>query len=366
MKIAILGTRGIPNNYGGFEQCAEFLSIGLVKKGHKVTVYSPSFHPFNEQFYKGVQIIKKNSPINIFGKSASNFIYDYLCLKDATKKDFDIILQLGLITSALSIIFCKHRGKTIVTNIDGLEWKRSKWNRLVQKLTRLLEKYGVKYSDYLIADNLAIKDYLFEKYNVESRKIEYGTVPLEKPDISFLQKYRMSEGNYLVTIARLEPENNIEMICDGYINSKIKMPYYIIGNHLTDYGDFLKDKYRGYDIKFLGGIYDKKCLDSIRYYSFCYIHGHSVGGTNPALLEAMAAKSLIIAHKNRFNRSVINDDAFYFSSAYDITKILKRSNLLSDKNKFIANNCKKINQLYSWRVIVGKYEKYFLEILNKK
>ena len=81
MKIAILGTRGIPNNYGGFEQCAEFLSIGLVKKGHKVTVYSPSFHPFNEQFYKGVQIIKKNSPINIFGKSASNFIYDYLCKK---------------------------------------------------------------------------------------------------------------------------------------------------------------------------------------------------------------------------------------------------------------------------------------------
>ena len=102
--------------------------------------------------------------------SAANFIYDYLCLKDATKKDFDIILQLGLITSALSIIFCKHRGKTIVTNIDGLEWKRSKWNRLVQKLTRLLEKYGVKYSDYLIADNLAIKDYLFNEYNVNLGK----------------------------------------------------------------------------------------------------------------------------------------------------------------------------------------------------
>ena len=127
-----------------------------------------------------------------------------------------------------------------------MEWKRSKWNRLVQKLTRLLEKYGVKYSDYLIADNHAIKDYLLEKYNVDSRKIEYGTVPVEKPDISFLQKYKMSKGNYIVTIARLEPENNIEMICDGYINSKIKMPYYIVGNHLTDYGDFLKDKYRGW------------------------------------------------------------------------------------------------------------------------
>ena len=136
-----------------------------------------------------------------------------------------------------------------------------------------------------------------EKYNVDSRKIEYGTIRVEKPDVSFLQKYKMSKGNYIVTIARLEPENNIEMICDGYINSKIKMPYYIVGNHLTDYGDFLKDKYRGYSIKFLGGIYDKKCLDSIRYYSYCYIHGHSVGGTNPALLEAMATKALIVAHK---------------------------------------------------------------------
>ena len=365
MKIAPRN-RGIPNNYGGFEQCAEFLSIGLVKKGHSVTVYSPSFHPFNEQFYKGVQIIKKNSPQNIFGKSASNFIYDYLCFKDETKKDFDIILQLGLITSALSIIFCKHRGKTIVTNIDGLEWKRSKWNKLIQSLTRLLEKYGVKYSDYLIADNLAIQDYLFNEYNVESELIEYGTVPVNKPDLSYLQKYNMCKAKYIVTIARLEPENNLEMMCDGYINSKIKMPYYIIGNHLTDYGDFLKDKYRGYGIKFLGGIYDKTCLDSIRYYSFCYIHGHSVGGTNPALLEAMAAKAFIIAHKNRFNRSVINDDAYYFNSAFDITKILKRNNLLLHKNKFIYNNCKKIDQLYSWRIIVDKYEEYFLEILNKK
>jgi len=366
MKIAILGTRGIPNNYGGFEQCAEFLSIGLVKKGHSVTVYSPSFHPFNENSYRGVNIIKKSSPQNIFGNSAANFIYDYLCLKDATKKDYDIILQLGLITSSLSIIFCRHRGKIIATNIDGLEWKRLKWNKLIQSLTRLLEKYGVKHSDYLIADNLAIQDYLFNEYNVESKLIEYGTVPINKPDLSYLQKYSMYKAKYIVTIARLEPENNLEMMCDGYIISKINMPYYIIGNHLTDYGDFLKDKYRHSNIKFLGGIYDKKYLDTIRYYSYCYLHGHSVGGTNPALLEAMAAKALIIAHNNKFNKSVINDDAFYFNSAEDVAEILKRTSLLLNKNKFIDNNCKKVEQLYNWRVIVEKYEKYFLDILSKK
>ena len=102
MKIAILGTRGIPNNYGGFEQCAEYLSVGLVNKGHEVTVYSPHFHPYREDTYKGVKIIKKLSPENLFGSSASNFIYDYLCFKDAVGKEFDIILELGLITSSLS------------------------------------------------------------------------------------------------------------------------------------------------------------------------------------------------------------------------------------------------------------------------
>ena len=159
MKIAILGTRGIPNNYGGFEQCAEYLSIGLVEKEHQVTVYSPDFHPYKDEFYKGVRIIRKASPKSFFGNSATNFIYDYLCFKDAVRKDFDIILELGLITSSLSIIFCNHKKKMIVTNLDGLEWKRSKWNKIVQKITKKLEKYGVKHSDYLIADNVGIQDY---------------------------------------------------------------------------------------------------------------------------------------------------------------------------------------------------------------
>ena len=105
MKIAILGTRGIPNNYGGFEQCAEYLSVGLVAKGHDVSIYNPNFHSYKESSFKLLKIIRKESPQQIFGHSISNFIYDYFCLKDAVKKDFDIILELGLITSSLSIIF---------------------------------------------------------------------------------------------------------------------------------------------------------------------------------------------------------------------------------------------------------------------
>ena len=329
MKIAILGTRGIPNNYGGFEQCAEYLSVGLVERGHHVSIYSPNFHPYKNDTFKGVKIIRKASPQHIFGNSASNFIYDYLCLKDAVKKDFDIILELGLITSSLSIIFCRHRGKVIATNIDGLEWKRSKWNQLIQKITKTLEKYGVKYSDYLIADNIGIQEYLNDQYGRNSKFIAYGAVDIIQPNAAFLLEYGLVKNEYLLSIARLEPENNLEMMFDAYIDSKISTPYLVVGNHLTTYGDFLKDKYRNKGIVFLGGIFNKEHLDNIRYYSKCYLHGHSVGGTNPALLEAMAAKTFILAHDNQFNKSVVEKNAFYFSNSsfsswinYDFDKII--------------------------------------------
>ena len=366
MKIAILGTRGIPNNYGGFEQCAEYLSIGLVEKGHQVTVYSPNFHPYKEENYQGVRIIRKKGFKSFLGNSASNFIYDYLCFKDAARKDFDIILELGLITSALSIIFCNHKNKVVVTNLDGLEWKRSKWNYLVQKITKALEKYGVKHSDYLIADNVGIQKYIVNEYNRNAEFISYGAVDTAAPSPNFLKEYSLVPDNYILTIARLEPENNLEMMFDGYISSEIKIPYLVIGNHLTNYGDFLKDKYRNTEIIFLGGIFNKEHLDNIRHYSSYYLHGHSVGGTNPALLEAMAAQTFIIAHDNQFNKSVINENAYYFNSPNSLAALLQDKELLKNKIEFAKNNLKRIDNVYRWSIVVNQYESYFKRILDNK
>ena len=366
MKIAILGTRGIPNNYGGFEQCAEYLSVGLVEKGHEVTIYSPTFHPYKKETYRGVKIIRKSSPQDLMGQSASNFIYDYLCLKDAVKQDFDIILELGLITASLSIIFCRHRGKVIVTNLDGLEWKRSKWNHLVQKITKTLEKYGVKYSDYLIADNVGIQEYIHDEYNRKSEFIPYGAVDIKHPSTDCLSEYGLIAGSYLLSIARLEPENNLEMMFDGYIASRIKTPYFVVGNHLTKYGDFLKDKYRNTGIIFLGGIFNKVHLDNIRHYSKYYLHGHSVGGTNPALLEAMAAQTFILAHDNQFNKSVINENAYYFNSSNVLAALLNDKEINENKTAFIKNNLIKIDEVYRWSIVVDQYESYFKRILNNK
>lgn len=366
MNIAILGTRGIPNNYGGFEQCAEYLSLGLVKKGHNVTVYSPNFHPYKKSEYKGVKIIRKKSPRKIFGNSASNFIYDFFCLKDAVRRDFDIILELGLITSALSIIFIRNHNKVIITNIDGLEWKRSKWNNMIQYFTKKIEKYGVLFSDYLIADNKGIQNYILQEYNRKSELIAYGTELDTTVNLEHLKLYSLEKYKYILSIARLEPENNLEMMIDGYLLSKIEVPYIIIGNHLTSYGDFLKDKYRNKGVVFLGGIYDKGYLDSLRFFAKYYLHGHSVGGTNPALLEAMSASSFICAHNNDFNQSVVEKNALYFSNTKDVSNILKNDNNLLQRGKYMKNNLRKIKEVYRWDIIVDQYEKYMQNILSNK
>ena len=183
-----------------------------------------------------------------------------------------------------------------------------------------------------------------------------------EPEDDILTSYGIAPNEYFLSITRLEPENNLEIMFDAYIAINSQYPYYVIGNHTTSYGDYLKDKYRNKGIIFLGGIFKKKDLDNIRYYSKLYLHGHSVGGTNPSLLEAMAAKTLIIAHNNKFNISVLGDDAFYFSSSDDLIQLFKQD-LAIKKEKFVYNNLDKINKLYRWSIIVDQYEEYFKSIL---
>ena len=363
MKIAILGTRGIPNNYGGFEQCAECLSVGLVKKGHDVTVYNPSFHPFKELDYQGVKIQKIYSPQKFLGSAASNFVFDYLCLKHAVKEKFDIILELGLITAAPAIIFCRKGSSMIVTNLDGLEWKRSKWNWAIQKVTKMLERYGLMFSDYIISDNIGIQEYIKNEYNKESYFIPYGASETCFLDPNVLVEYNLKPYKYLLSIARIEPENNLEIMIEGYLKSKSDLPYIIVGNHLTPYADYLKDKYRNKGIFFIGGIFNKSHLDILRHFSKFYIHGHSVGGTNPALLEAMAAQAFIFAHSNKFNYSVINENAKYFSNSFELSQLINQKHY--NRKKLTDNNLKKIQEVYNWDYIISRYEKYFYEIIKK-
>lgn len=362
MKIAIIGTRGIPNHYGGFEQCAEYLALGLVKRGHEVLVYNSHNHPYQKDQWNGVDLRHCYDPEYKLG-TAGQFIYDLNCILDVRKRKCDVILQLGY-TSGSVWGWLLPKKVVVTTNMDGLEWKRTKYSNKVRKFLQWAESLGVKYSDHLISDSIGIQDYLKEKYHADSTFIAYGATLFKQPALQALENYEISAHQYDMLIARLEPENSIEIILDGVVKAAVDRPFLVIGKHETEYGNYLKEKYSGYtQIRFIGGIYDIAILNSLRYYSNLYFHGHTVGGTNPSLLEAMASNSLICANDNPFNRYILGEDALYFKDDKGVADQLNKVKYEEDKyQSMLQANSDKITNIYDWELIVDQYEKHLSEV----
>ena len=362
MNIGIIGTRGIPNNYGGFEQFAEFLSVSLVEKGHEVSVYNSHKHTFQEKTYKGVEIIHCFDPEYKIGTSGQ-FIYDFNCIRDARKRSFDIILQLGYTSSSIWAKWLPKKS-VIVTNMDGLEWLRSKYSKTVQSFLLKAEKWAVNSSDYLVSDSIGIQKYLDKKYNVSSEYIAYGSDLFNDPNEEAIEKYDVNKSEYNMLIARLEPENSIETILDGVVKSNSNYPFLVIGKHETSFGEYLKSKFKDDSrIKFIGAVYNQDELNQLRFYSNLYFHGHQVGGTNPSLLEAMGSQALIAANDNNFNRAILQNDALYFSKSSDVKRLIDNT-IKNDNLTKIEDNVKKIELEFNWNFIIGKYESFFKKILN--
>lgn len=368
MKIAFISTRGIPNNYGGFEQFAEYISVGLVRRGHEVVVYSPHFHPYREPDYKGVRIKHIYSPEKWMGSSVGSFFYDFLSLRDALKKEkFDIIYEAGYTSIVPAYIWFnvkRIKYPLFTTNMDGLEYKRTKFNRWVQKFVFWEERMAVKHSHFLIADNMGIHDYYKEKYGKESKFLAYGADIHEDYDEDILKEFGLEADGYFIVVARLEPENNLFMAIEGYLASGQygKRPLVIVGKTNTPYGKHLVERY-GDDrnIRFVGGIYDFRKLNSIRHYSYAYFHGHSVGGTNPSLLEAMASGCFILAHDNIFNRAVLGENALYYGSTDAAMEMLDGIDqaVSAYKKEYTGRNLEVIRRDYSWEKLADEHEEYF-------
>ena len=358
MKIAIIGTRGIPNNHGGFEQFAEHFSVYLAQKGHEVSVYNSHNHPFKDNLYKGVHILHCYDPEYKIG-TAGQFVYDFNCIMDTRQRNFDVILQLGYTSSSIWY-WMMPKKSLIITNMDGMEWKRSKYSKKVRKFLEYAEKLVVKSSDFLISDSIGIQEYIKKKYNKTSELIAYGATLFTNPNPEILKAYNVKEFAYCVIIARLEPENNIETIVQGYDASKTENDLIIFGG-LNEYGKKLQKKYEhNKHIRFMGANYNQEDLNNLRYYSRYYFHGHSVGGTNPSLLEAMASSALIIANDNVFNKSILESDAIYFENSADIERALKEDIAFEQKTSFTAQNAIKIEKLYAWEKINLSYESFLL------
>jgi glycosyltransferase involved in cell wall biosynthesis len=361
MKIAILGTRGIPNYYGGFEQFAEFFSVYLAEKGHEVYCYNSHNHKFQEKNFKGVHIIHQNDPEYKYG-TFGQFIYDYNCISDSRKRDFDIILQLGYTSNSIWFFMLPKKAITI-TNMDGIEWKRSKYSRPVQQFLRFAERLAAISSDHLVSDSIGIQSFLKKRYKKESTYIAYGAHPFNSPNESILNEYQVEKDNFNMIMARFEPENNFEMVLDGVVKSNDETPILVIGNHKTKYGEVLKNKYKANaNIRFMGAIYNLEHLNNLRYYSKLYFHGHSVGGTNPSLLEAMASQALVLAQNNDFNKGILKENSYYFSNADDVKNLLLTIKK-SDNLQFIQNNFEAIVNNFNWEKINGEYLQLFEQCL---
>ena len=364
MKIGILGTRGIPNTYGGFEQFAQYLAEGLVEKGHTVCVYNSSTHSYKQPFWKEVQIIHCADPENRIG-TAGQFIYDLNCLRDAGKRNFDILLQLGYTSNSVWHRYWPKNTINVI-NMDGLEWKRAKYNKFTQLFLKWAESLAAKYADVLIADSIGIRDHIQREYQKTAFYIPYGAEVPESFSISALSKFNLEANKYYLLIARMEPENNVETIIQGYKQSGQHYPLIIVGSTQNKYGQFLLKKYSSVFIQFPGAIYDQGVINALRHFSTIYFHGHSVGGTNPSLLEAMACECNIAAHENVFNKTILTDDATYFSCADEIKNIINHLSYQDAISQYRKNNIEKIKTTYSWDKIINEYEIIFLHASDKR
>jgi glycosyltransferase involved in cell wall biosynthesis len=362
LKIAIIGCRGIPNFYGGFEKLAECLSVGLVNKGHQVTVYNSHNHPYQKKDFYGVNIQHCYDPEYRLG-TAGQFVYDWNCIQHARKQNFDVVIFLGYTSSSVWGRFFPKKS-AIISNMDGLEWKRAKYNFATKQFLKYAERLAIKFSDFYIADSIVIQNYLQKKYQIKCKYIPYGS-EIAAIDNTLLSHYHVTRREYYLLMARMEPENNIETILDGFYNSTSRKKFLVIGNTDNSFGQKIEKKFKADKrILFAGAIYDTAITHTLKYFSHLYFHGHSVGGTNPSLLEAMGSKTLIAAHQNEFNHAVLQKDAYYFQSAKDVEGLIESVNHNKKEEQMVKNNFAKIEKQYNWPDIIEQYNAFIIECYN--
>lgn len=360
MKLAILGTRGIPARYGGFETFAEELALRLVAKGITVTVYcemEDSKQMADE--YLGIKLV--HIPATKCGP-LTTVLFDLRCLWHS-RSSYDVVYMLGYGAAPFCLI-PKLWGTRVWLNVDGIEWARDKWSGVAKLYFKFMEWLSTWVPDRIIADAEAIRTHLESRHHLWSScsVIPYGApIVVAPPNVLLLNNWTLTPGGYYLVVARIEPENHVREVIEGYSASAATIPLVVVGNHLieTDYARKILQTQTGAQVKFVGAIYDKDKLKALRYYALAYCHGHSVGGTNPSLLEALGCGNLVIAHDNTFNREVAGDVGFYFTSSHDISTLLKAVDSLSEIEKTrLADKARAIIQKkYDWNTIAESYLK---------
>jgi glycosyltransferase involved in cell wall biosynthesis len=357
LSLAIVGIRGLPNNYGGFETLAEYL-VEYLSDEIDITVFCSSKDlPSKTPSFKGAKL--KYVPITSHG--GFGIIYDSICLASAVF-NYDKILFLGFGGGFIIPLLKRFRSK-IILNIGGLDWKRDKWSPFAKRVIKQAEKFLVKNSSQIISDNAGIQQYLLSEYGRESTLIAYGGDQAHQRNITneALNNYPFLKDEYAFIVTRIQEDNNIEMILEAFTN-QTKLPLVMVGNwDNSSYGKEVKAKYLDQkNLILLDAIYDREKLDVLRSNCKIYIHGHSAGGTNPSLVEAMYLGLPVFAFASGYNEHTTQNKAIYFHSKEELTSLI--DNYRSINLEIIKNNLKQIAEKnYVWSSIAEKYKEVILK-----
>ncbi len=354
-RVAIIGTQGVPARYGGFETLVENIIGDNCSKDIEYTVFCSSKDLCtSDREYRGAKL----RYVGISANGVQSIVYDIVSLMRALS-DFDTILVLGVSGCIFLPFFKVFSDSRVVVNIDGLEWKRAKWNGFAKWFLKLSEKVAVWWADVVIADNQGIVDYVEEEYKLKAELIAYGgdhvvkDIP-EDRKVSVLKEYGLEKGNYAVTVCRIEPENNCDMILEAFARNG--MPLLFIGNwERSDYGKGLLEKYKDYgNITMHGPMYDLDTLNVLRSESRYYIHGHSAGGTNPSLVEAMFSGCNILAYDVVYNRETMANMGAHFGSTEELVKLVEAGEVFNSEVMMEV-----AEERYTWKRIARRYERLY-------
>ena len=364
MRIAILGTRGVPANYGGFETCAEEISVELVKRGHEVSVYGRkgNFDDL-EKYYKGVRLYHMPQ---IKGKITETFSNTLFSMLHVLTKKVDVIYVMNAANSPLCILPWLFR-KKVVINVDGLEWRRKKWGKFAREYYQFAEKLSTIFCNRVVSDSMGIKDYYLERYKTDSTFIAYGAriEQSEKPEI--LKEYNLTPDSYFLVASRLEPENNADLTIRAFEKVKTDKKLIIAGgaNYKSNFIEELKTT-KDPRIHFLGGIYKEGHIKELHCNCYAYVHGNEVGGTNPALLKALGYGNTVLTLNVPFNAEVVKDAGILYDRLVD-DLAAKMQYIIDNPHLKTTFKTKAVNRIledYTWKKITDEYEVFFKDVIN--
>lgn len=326
MDIAFLGTRGVPAHYGGFETAIEEIGQRLVARGHRVTVYCRRSEEPAPSHHLGMRLVHLPA---IHRKSLETLSHTFLSALHlvASRRRHDAVFVCNAANAPFLPLL--RLGKApIAVHVDGLEWKRAKWQGIGRRYYRVVESLSVRWADALIADAVGIADYYADEFRAPTDLLAYGAPILLEPGASRIKDLDLEPAGFHVVVARFEPENHVAEIVEGYRASSAELPLVVVGSapYADEYTNRVKALAHGDPrIRLVGGIWDQQQLDELYANALTYVHGHSVGGTNPSLLRAIGAGTAVLAFDVNFNREVLGDIGHYFATPSELAPLFEKA-----------------------------------------